>query len=381
MRFPTKAIHTGEEPDFSASGDVVVPIHLSSTFARKDVDRPSKGYEYSRSGNPTRHALEKRLAALEGAKHGLAFSSGLGAETTVLASLKKGSHVVAFDDLYGGTKRIFNVFRAFGVEFTYVDARNPDMVKRAIRKNTDLIWLESPTNPLLKLCDIEAISEIAGKKGVSVLVDNTFASPYIQRPLELGADIVLHSTTKYIGGHSDVVGGALTVNNEKIHEKLKFLQNALGPVPSPFDCFLTLRGTKTLALRMERHCENAETVAQYLESHEKVERVFYPGLKSHDQHELAIRQMRRFGGMVSFELKGGLKVSKKFLASLNLFYLAESLGGVESLIESPALMTHAAIPKAEREKAGLRDGLIRASVGIEDKDDLLEDIEGALKRI
>jgi len=381
MRFSTKAVHIGEEPDFSGSGDVVVPIHLSSTFARKEVGKPTKGYEYSRSGNPTRHALEKRLAALEGAKYGLAFSSGLGAETTVLASLKKGSHVVAFDDLYGGTKRIFNVFRAFGVEFTYVDARNPDMVKKALRKNTELIWLESPTNPLLKLCDIEQISEIARRKGIDVLVDNTFASPYIQRPLELGADIVLHSTTKYIGGHSDVVGGALVMSNEKIHERLKFLQNALGPVPSPFDCFLALRGTKTLALRMERHCENADAIAQYLESHKKVERVFYPGLKSHSQHELAIRQMRRFGGMVSFELKGSMRSAEKFLSSLGLFSLAESLGGVESLIESPALMTHAAIPKAEREKAGLRDGLIRASVGIEDKEDLIEDIEGALKRI
>lgn len=381
MRFSTKAIHVGEEPDFSASGDVVSPIHLSSTFARKHVDKPPKGYEYSRSGNPTRHALEKRLAALEGAKYGLAFSSGLGAETTILSSLKKGSHVVAFDDLYGGTKRIFNVFRAFGVEFTYVDARSADSVKKALRRNTDLVWLESPTNPLLKLCDIEQISEIAGRKGINVLVDNTFASPYIQRPLELGADIVLHSTTKYIGGHSDVVGGALLVNNEKIHEKLKFLQNALGPVPSPFDCFLTLRGTKTLALRMERHCENAETVAQYLESHKKVERVFYPGLESHEQHELAINQMRRFGGMVSFELKGGLNTSKKFLSYLNLFSLAESLGGVESLIESPALMTHAAVPKAEREKAGLRDGLIRASVGIEDKEDIMEDLENALKKV
>lgn len=380
MRFSTKAVHAGEEPDYGASGDVVVPIHMSSTFARKDVDKPPKGYEYSRTGNPTRHALEKRLAALEEGKYGLAFSSGLGAETTALMSLRKGSHVVAFDDLYGGTRRLFNIFREFGVEFSYVDAREPGNVKRGIKANTELVWLESPTNPLLRLCDIEAISEIAHRKSAKVLVDNTFASPYIQRPLELGADIVLHSTTKYIGGHSDVVGGAIITRNDELNEKLKFLQNALGAVPSPFDCFLTLRGTKTLGLRMEKHSENAMAIAEFLEAHKKIRKVHYPGLRSHQQNSLAVRQMRRFGGMVSFELKGGLREAKKFLSSLNLFYLAESLGGVESLIESPALMTHAGIPPKERLKIGIIDGLVRVSVGIEDKEDLTEDLEQALKK-
>ncbi len=377
MRFSTRAIHEGEEPDYSGSGDVVIPIHMSSTFARKEVSKPPKGYEYSRTGNPTRHALEKRLASLEGGKHGLAFSSGLGAESTVLLSLRKGSHIVAFDDLYGGTKRLFNIFEEFGLQVSYADARKPENVKKSIKKDTELVWLETPTNPLMRLCDIEAISDMAHDKGVKVLVDNTFASPYIQRPLELGADIVLHSTTKYIGGHSDVVGGALVCNDNKIHEKLKFLQNAVGATPSPFDNFLTLRGTKTLALRMERHAENAERLAEFLESHKKVSQVFYPGLASHEQHSLAIRQMRRFGGMLSFELKGNVK---KFLSSLKLFYLAESLGGVESLIEHPAMMTHAALPLAERKKLGITDGLIRVSVGIEDVDDLKEDLENALKK-
>ncbi|HTX44036.1 MAG TPA: cystathionine gamma-synthase [Methanocella sp.] len=379
MKFATKAVHVGEEPDFNGSGDVVVPIHLASTFARRDVDRPTGGYEYSRSGNPTRDALEKRLAALEGAKYGLAFGSGLAAETTLLLSLlKKGDHVIGFDDLYGGTKRLFNKTLAnFGLEFSYVDARRPEQVEAAIRGNTKLIWLESPTNPLMRICDIPAIAEIARKKGVTTVVDNTFMSPYFQRPLGLGADISLHSTTKYLGGHSDVVGGAVMLSDEDAYARIKFNQNAVGAVPSPFDCYLVLRGIKTLAVRMERHAYNAQKVAEFLESHPKVKKVHYPGLKSHPQHGLATLQMSGSGGLISFELDGGLAQAKALLENLKIFALAESLGGVESLIEHPALMTHASVPAKEREKLGITDGLIRASVGIEDVEDLVGDLEHA----
>ena len=302
MRFATKTVHVGEEPNFNGSGDVAVPIHLSSTFARKDVDRPTGGYEYSRSGNPTRDALEKRLAALENARYGLAFGSGLAAETTVLLSLlKKGDHVIGFDDLYGGTKRLFNkTLSNFGLEFTYVDARNAENVKTAIKPNTRLIWLESPTNPLMKLCDIRAISGLARERGIITVVDNTFMSPYFQNPLDLGADIALHSTTKYLGGHSDVVGGAIMLSDEDAYSKLKFNQNAVGAIPSPFDSYLVLRGIKTLAVRMERHNLNGQKIAEYLEAHPKVKKVNYPGLKSHPQHELAKRQTSGSGGMILF---------------------------------------------------------------------------------
>lgn len=382
MRFATKAIHAGEEPNLKegGSGDVVVPIHLSSTFARKDVDKPTGGYEYSRSGNPTRDALEKRLAVLENAKYGLAFGSGLGAETTVLLSLlKQGDHVIGFDDLYGGTKRLFNrTLSNFGVEFTYVDARDPDKVEDAVRPNTRMIWLESPTNPLLKLCHIRAISQIARDQDIITVVDNTFMSPVFQQPLELGADITLHSTTKYLGGHSDVVGGALMVNDDDLYGKLKFNQNAIGTIPSPFDSYLVLRGIKTLAVRMERHNSNGQKVAEYLEAHPKISKVNYPGLKSHPQHDLAQRQMSGFGGMISFELNGDLAKAKAFLERCEIFALAESLGGVESLIEHPARMTHASVPAKEREAIGITDSLIRLSVGIEDIDDLIADLEQAL---
>lgn len=386
MRFETKAIHVGEEPNLKdgGSGDVVVPIHLSSTFARKEVEKPTGGYEYSRSGNPTRHALEKRLASLENARFGLAFSSGLAAETVLcMTMLRSGDHVIAFDDLYGGTKRLFNTIfnRNFGVEFSYVDARDKENIKRAIRENTRLIWLETPTNPLMRLCDLKGIADIAREKGILTVVDNTFMSPYLQRPLDFGIDIVVHSTTKYLNGHSDSVGGSVMLNNEEIYGRLKFNQNAIGAILSPFDSYMVLRGIKTLAVRMERHCQNASDIAKYLESHPKVRKVYYPGLKSHPQHELARRQMKGSGGMISFEIDGGLEEARVFLENLKIFSLAESLGGVESLIEHPALMTHASIPKEEREKVGITDSLIRVSVGIEDVDDLKGDLDNALLRV
>nr|MDO8099065.1 cystathionine gamma-synthase [Candidatus Njordarchaeota archaeon] len=382
MRFATKAIHIGEEPDLreGGSGDVVVPIHMSATFARREVDKPTGGYEYSRTGNPTRRALEKRLAALENGKFGLAFASGLAAETTLTMSLlKKGDHIVAFDDLYGGTRRLFNsVLSNFGLGFTYVDARDRGNVERGVQKNTKLIWLETPTNPLLRLCDIKAISEIGKERDILTVVDNTFMSPYFQNPLDLGADIVLHSTTKYLGGHSDVVGGAIMVSNEELYSKLKFSQNSIGAVPSPFDCFLVLRGIKTLAVRMERHDSNAQRIVAYLESHPKVKKVNYPGLGSHPQHNLAAKQMSGFGGILSFEIQGNLTAVKAFLKRVKVFALAESLGGVESLIEHPASMTHVSVPLKEREKIGIKDNLVRVSVGIEDIIDLMEDLAQAL---
>lgn len=386
MRFDTKAIHVGEEPNLKegGSGDVVVPIHLSSTFARREVDKPTGGYEYSRSGNPTRNALEKRLAALENARFGLAFSSGLAAETVLcMTLLKSGDHVIAFDDLYGGTKRLFNTIfnRNFNVQFSYVDARETENIKREIRPNTRLIWLETPTNPLMRLCDLKGISGIAREKGILTVVDNTFMSPYFQRPLDFGMDIVVHSTTKYLNGHSDSVGGAVMISSEEIYGSLKFNQNAIGAIMSPFDSYMVLRGIKTLAVRMERHNKNAMEIARYLGEHPKVKRIYYPGLESHPQHELAMRQMSGFGGMISFEIDGGLKEARRFLEGLTIFSLAESLGGVESLIEHPALMTHASIPREEREKVGITDSLIRVSVGIEDVKDLIEDMDNAFKNI
>jgi cystathionine gamma-lyase len=386
MKFETAAVHAGEEPAFSegASGDVVIPIHLSSTFARVDVAKPTGGYEYSRSSNPTRLALEQKLAAIEGARFGLAFSSGLAAETTVaLSLLKKDEHVVAFDDLYGGTRRLFTrVFQEnYGIDFSYVDARDAENVKSALRKDTRFVWLESPTNPLIRLCDIREIAGIAHDAGALVIVDNTFASPYFQHPLALGADIVVHSTTKYINGHSDSVGGAVMLSEEDLYQRIRYNQNAAGGILSPFDSFLVARGVKTLALRMERHQKNALTLAKYLEGHEKVSAVYYPGLRTHPQYALAKKQMDGFSGMISFEVKGGGKAALRFLRSLSLFALAESLGGVESLIEHPASMTHASIPKHEREKVGVTDSLIRVSVGIENVKDLVDDLEQAFEEI
>jgi cystathionine gamma-lyase len=380
LGFGTRSVHDGEEPDLDSTGDVVVPIHLSSTFARRSVGAPSMGLEYSRTGNPTRSSLERRLASLENAAHALAFSSGMAAETTLLLSvLRKGDHVIAGDDLYGGTRRLFeSTMKKFGVTFTYADTRTTSAVERAFRENTRLVWLESPTNPLMRICDIGAVSKLADKRGAHTVVDNTFASPYLQNPIDLGASVSVHSTTKYIGGHSDVVGGALMTSDDGLFEHLKFNQNALGAVPSPFDCYLVLRGSKTLHLRMERHSENAQKVAEFLVGHPAVLNVNYPGLRSHPQHALAKRQMRLPGGMLSVELKGGGAAARRFLSRLKVFTLAESLGGVESLVDHPATMTHASVPKAERERVGITEGLVRLSVGIEDADDLVTDLRSAL---
>ena len=384
MKFETRALHVGEEPNLSAggSGDVVSPIHLTSTFARNKIDEPPKGYEYSRSANPTRDALEKRLASLENGKYGIAFASGLAATATVILSLMKaGDHMIAFDDLYGGTRRLFtHVFKKnYNIDISYVDARMAENVADAVKPNTRLIWLETPTNPLLKICDIQAIAKIAWNKKIPMAVDNTFMTPYFQLPLDLGADLVVHSTTKYLNGHSDSVGDAVITSDDHIHDKIRFNQNAAGAILSPFDSYLILRGTKTLSLRMERHEKNALEIARYLESSDKVERVFYPGLESHPQHHLAKKQMSGYGGMVSFELKTDLDRARIFVEGLELFALAESLGCVESLVELPALMTHSSIPPEEREKTGIKDSLIRISVGIENIDDLLDDLAQALK--
>ena len=387
MKFRTRAIHVGEKPNLEkgGSGDVSMPIHLSTTFARSQVDQlPSGDYEYARSNNPTRNAVEQRFATLENASFGLAFSSGLAAETAVFQALvKSNDHVVAFDDLYGGSRRLFDkIFQAsFNIQVTYVDAREISAIEQAFQKNTTLIWLETPTNPLLKLCDIQAICTLAKSKNITVAVDNTFMSPYFQQPLALGADLVLHSSSKYLNGHADSIGGSVMTNNKAIYKKLKFVQNAAGAILSPFDSYLVLRGTKTLALRMQQHEKNAIKIAHYLEQHPKVKRVFYPGLESHPQYDLAKKQATGFGGMISFEINGNLQQAKTFVESTQLFLLAESLGGVESLIELPALMTHASIAAEERKKIGIADGLIRLSVGIEDVDDLLHDLEQAFKLI
>ncbi len=385
MKFETKAIHIGEEPNFKegASGDVVIPIHLSTTFARKKVDKPTGGYEYSRTSNPTRDALEARLAALEDAKYGLAFSSGLSAEATIILTLlKSGENILAFNDLYGGTIRLFNeVFKNFNIETTYVDFTSTENFKKSIKKNTKLIWLETPTNPLMKICDIKAISDIAKENDILTVVDNTFMTPYFQKPLNLGADIVIHSTTKYLNGHSDSVGGAIMLSDDNIYEKLKFNQNAIGAILSPFDSYLVLRGIKTLAVRMEEHQRNAIKIANFLSSHPLVGEVLYPGLTNHPQFEIAKKQMTGSGGMISFKISGGLKEAKSFLENLKIFSLAESLGGVESLIELPALMTHSSIPKKQREKLGISDNLIRISVGIENVDDLISDLSLAFEKI
>ena len=381
--FSTRAIHNGEEPDFrdGASGDVAVPIHLSTTFARLRADSPTAGYEYTRSLNPTRKALEEKLAALDGAKYGLAFSSGLAAASTVIISLlKAGDNVIGFDDLYGGTRRLLsNVFVNFDISATYVDATKPENIENAITPKSKLIWIESPTNPLMKLADIKAIAQIAHKHGLILVVDNTFLSPYFQRPLDLGADIVVYSTTKYIGGHSDVLGGSVVLNNDDYYKKLAYNQNAVGAVLSPFDSYLTLRGAKTLAVRMQQHQKNALALAEFLESSPKVKRVNFPLLKSHPQHALAEAQSSGSSGIFSFELVGTLDDAQNFLSKLKLFATAESLGGVESLIEIPAIMTHASVPKEVREQNGISDTLIRVSVGIEDTEDLIEDFRQALE--
>ena len=380
--FSTRAIHNGEEPDFreGASGDVAVPIHLATTFARLKASNPTAGYEYTRSLNPTRKALEEKLAALDGARYGLAFSSGLAAASTVIISLlKAGDNVIGFDNLYGGTRRLLsNVFINFGITVSYVDATIPENIEKAIKPETRLIWIETPTNPLLKIADIRAIAQIAKRHGLILVVDNTFLSPYFQKPLSLGADVVVYSTTKYIGGHSDALGGSVVTNDEDIYQKISYNQNAVGAVLSPFDSYLTLRGAKTLAIRMEQHQKNAIALAEYLQKSAKVKRVLYPGLKTHPHHEVATAQTTGFGGVLSFELDGTLADAESFLSRLKLFSTAESLGGVESLAEIPSIMTHASVPKEVREKNGITDTLIRLSVGIEDTADLIADIKGAL---
>ncbi len=377
MHFATKAIHAGQEPDPS-TGAIMTPIFQTSTYAQSGMGE-HKGYEYARTGNPTRTALENCLAALEDGRYGVAFASGLAAEHAILNLLSAGDHMVACDDLYGGSYRIFEqVMGRFNVQASYVTASDVQAYERAIRPNTKLIWLETPTNPLLRLVDIRAVAEIAHRHNILLVVDNTFSSPYFQQPLKLGADIVLHSTTKYINGHSDVIGGVAITSNEVVYESLKFYQNAAGAVPGPFDAWLTLRGVKTLAVRMRQHEENARAVASYLAEHPRVEKVYYPGLTSHPDHELAKRQMSGFGGMVSFQFKGKLADVDQVVRHFTIFTFAESLGGVESLACHPASMTHGSIPKEIREARGLTDTLLRLSIGIEDVSDLLADLEQAL---
>jgi cystathionine beta-lyase/cystathionine gamma-synthase len=380
VKFSTKAIHVGQEPD-PTTGAIITPIYQTSTYVQDELGK-HKGYEYARTQNPTRGALEACLASLESGTHGLCFGSGLGATNTVMNLLSQGDHVVVGEDVYGGTYRIFDkVFKRYGVEFTFVDSTDVANTEKAIKSNTKMIWLETPTNPLLRLADLEAHVKLAKSKKLISVVDNTFASPYFQRPLELGVDVVVHSTTKYLGGHSDVVGGAIITNRDDLHETLRFHQNAVGAVPGPFDSWLVMRGLKTLSVRMREHQKNAHTIAEFLEKHDAIEKVYYPGLPSHPQHELAKKQMHGFGGMLSVVVKGGVENAKKLLHGTKLFALAESLGGVESLIGHPATMTHGSIPKAEREARGITDGLVRLSVGIEDIDDLLADLTTALKDV
>ena len=378
MKFSTRAIHAGQEPD-PTTGAIMTPVYMTSTYVQA-APGEHKGFEYSRTGNPTRTALEQNLAALEMGSHGLCFASGLAATDAICKLLKSGDHVVAGNDLYGGTYRIFQqVFGPFGLEFSFVDMGDPQCIADAMQPNTKMVWIETPTNPLLKIADIRAIAKVAHDAGALLVVDNTFATPYLQQPLELGADLVVHSLTKYLGGHSDVVGGALVTRSAELHERLAFIQNAAGAVPGPMDCFLVLRGTKTLAVRMERHCENARKIVDFLQGHSRVDKVHYPGLAEHPGHAVAAEQMKDFGGMVSFSLEGGSVADANAVVSrTKLFSLAESLGGVESLIEIPVAMTHGAIPPEERAKAGLSDSLIRLSVGIEDVDDLIEDLDIAL---
>jgi cystathionine gamma-synthase/cystathionine gamma-lyase len=373
----TLAIHAGQAPD-PVSGAVMTPIVLASTFAQESPGK-HRGYEYSRSGNPTRKALEECLAALEGARFGFAFASGLGATTTLLHTLRPGDHLLCGDDVYGGTFRLFDsVMAPMGMEASFVDMREASTVRAALRPTTRLIWMETPTNPLLKIFDIAAVAEVAREAKVPLVVDNTFATPVFQQPLALGATAVMHSTTKYLNGHSDVVGGAIVTSDTTLAERLEFLQNAMGAVPSPFDCYLVLRGLKTLGVRMRAHEKSARRLAERLAPHAGIERVIYPGLESHPGHALAARQMLGSGGMISVEVKGGLEAARRMLERLELFTCAESLGGVESLAEHPAIMTHASVPPETRAALGISDGLVRLSVGIEAEDDLWLDLERGL---
>ncbi|MFN7825911.1 MAG: cystathionine gamma-synthase [Pseudobdellovibrionaceae bacterium] len=376
MGFATRAIHAGQSPD-PTTGAIMTPVYLTSTYVQESPG-VHKGWEYSRTHNPTRKAFEQCLASLEGGNYGFAFSSGCSATTTIMGMLKAGDHVVAMDDMYGGTFRLFDkVIRHHGIDFTYTDLTNPENFKKAVKPNTKMVWLETPTNPTMKLADIKAISAEAKKSGILVVVDNTFMSPYFQKPLTLGADMVVHSITKYIGGHSDVVGGAVVTAREDLAEKLQFLSNSMGGIQATFDAFLCLRSLKTLPIRMKAHQVNAMAVAQFLEAHPMVSKVVYPGLASHPQHSLAKEQMSGFGGMITFYIKGDLSTARKFLEAVQVFSLAESLGGVESLIEHPAIMTHASVPPENRKALGIDDTLIRLSVGIEELEDLLADLKQA----
>lgn len=377
MKFNTKAIHAGQEPE-ETSGAVMPPIFQTSTYAQ-EAPNVNKGYDYARVGNPTRTALEKLIAGLEGAEECACFASGCAAMDAVLKMFRPGDQIIASDDLYGGTYRLFTkVFEPFGIEFSFVDMTDFQEVKEAATDDAKLLWIETPTNPMLRVVDIEELTSFADDNDILSLVDNTFASPYLQQPLELGADMVLHSTTKYLGGHSDIIGGAVATSNSDIMEQLRFQVKTTGAVPGPMDCYLTLRGIKTLSVRVQQSVDNAKKVAHFLDEHEAVDRVIYPGLESHGQHEIAKKQMSDFGGMVSFSLKDdSIESAQEFMSRTEVFTLAESLGGVESLISHPASMTHGSIPKEVREKAGLKDSLIRLSVGIEDAEDLIDDLDQA----
>ncbi len=377
-KFDTRVIHAGQRPD-PTTGAIMPPIYATSTYVQESPGR-HKGYEYSRTHNPTRQAYERCIADLESGTHGFAFASGMAATATILELIDSGSHVVAMDDLYGGTRRLFHGVRerSAGLEFSFVDLTDPDVIEGALRENTRMIWVESPSNPLLKIVDLEAIAELATARGILVVADNTFATPCLQRPIEYGVDIVMHSATKFINGHSDMIGGIAVTANAALAERLAYLSNSIGAIAGPFDSFLALRGVKTLAVRMERHCSNGLAVAEWLERDRRVERVIYPGLASHPQHELAMRQMSGFGGIVTFFIDGDLDRARRFLERCQLFALAESLGGVESLVDHPAIMTHASVPAPNREALGIDDRLIRLSVGIENLNDLIADLDQAL---
>jgi cystathionine gamma-lyase len=380
LGFATRAIHAGQAPD-PTTGAIMTPVYMTSTYVQESPG-VHKGWEYSRTHNPTRKAYENCLANLEGGKFGFAFASGCAATTTIIQMLQNGDHVIAGDDMYGGTFRLFNrVLRNNGLDFSYIDLMNVENFAKAIKPNTKLVWLETPTNPTLKLVDIRKIAKIAAERGIITVVDNTFMSPYFQQPLALGADIVVHSATKYIGGHSDVVGGIAVTNRDDLAEKLAFLSNSMGGIQGPFDSFMCLRSLKTLPLRMKAHAANALAIAKFLEAHPKVAKVIYPGLESHPQHALAKEQMSGMGGMITFYIKGGLAEARTFLENVQIFALAESLGGVESLIEHPAIMTHASVPAENRKALGIDDTLIRLSVGIEDLEDLLNDLKSAFDKV
>ena len=378
MRFSTKAIHAGQKPD-PASGAVMTPVYLTSTYVQEELGK-NKGYEYSRVNNPTRDALEANIAALENGKHGMAFGSGMAAIDAIFRLLKPGDHAIVSDTVYGGTYRIGKlVLEEYGIQFDFVKTTNLDTVKRAIKKNTRMIFIETPTNPTMEITDLSGITKLAKKHKLLTVCDNTFASPYLQRPIEHGIDIVVHSLTKYLNGHSDMLGGMVVTNNASVTERLRFLQKATGGILSPFDAWLCLRGTKTLGVRMEQHGKSAMHIAQWLTEQKRIRKVYYPGLSTHPQYRLAKRQMKNFGGMISFDL-GSLAAAKKFLKRVKLCALAESLGGVETLISHPATMTHASIPHAQRKKLGITDGLVRISIGLEDIDDIIDDLEQALSR-